>query len=164
MRILGICFGHQILGRALSLPVGRNPLDWELSVVPISLTTIGHKFFYPETTTSTSTSSPPPETQSFLSLLQMHRDHIPPTTLPSNIHLLGYTPLTPNQGMLLPHKFVSVQGHPEFTPEIVGEMLEVRKELGVITQEMYEDAKRRVGDRHDGVLVMRAMLRFLLEE
>jgi GMP synthase-like glutamine amidotransferase len=41
VRIIGVCFGHQIVGRALGLPVGRNDNGWEVSVLPIDLTEFG---------------------------------------------------------------------------------------------------------------------------
>jgi GMP synthase-like glutamine amidotransferase len=41
VRIIGVCFGHQIVGRALGLRVGRNDDGWEVSVLPIRLTEFG---------------------------------------------------------------------------------------------------------------------------
>jgi len=43
--LVGICFGHQILGRALAAKVGRNPEGWEVAVSKISLTDKGRKIF-----------------------------------------------------------------------------------------------------------------------
>lgn len=45
VRIVGICFGHQILGRALGATVGRSEKGWEVSVTPIELTPLGKKIF-----------------------------------------------------------------------------------------------------------------------
>ena len=68
----------------------------------------------------------------------MHRDHVP--TLPQAFHLLGSTDVSNNQGMvrfaykapepgpneaLPPIHIFTVQGHPEFTKEIVHELVEV---------------------------------------
>jgi GMP synthase-like glutamine amidotransferase len=44
VRIIGVCFGHQIVGRALGLRVGRNDDGWEVSVLPIGLTEFGAEF------------------------------------------------------------------------------------------------------------------------
>lgn len=41
VRIIGVCFGHQIVGRALGLPVGRSDAGWEVSVVTVELTDVG---------------------------------------------------------------------------------------------------------------------------
>lgn len=45
VRILGICFGHQIVGRALGAKVGRNDLGWEVAVCDMDLTDKGKQLF-----------------------------------------------------------------------------------------------------------------------
>jgi len=45
VRVIGVCFGHQIVGRALGARVGRNVKDWEASVVAIDLTKRGQEIF-----------------------------------------------------------------------------------------------------------------------
>jgi hypothetical protein len=45
VRIIGICFGHQIVGRAMGVTVGRSPGGWEASVVAIDLTKRGQEIF-----------------------------------------------------------------------------------------------------------------------
>ena len=45
IRIVGVCFGHQIVGRALGTPVGRSKEGWELSVTDLTLTEAGKKVF-----------------------------------------------------------------------------------------------------------------------
>ncbi|EEP75820.1 conserved hypothetical protein [Uncinocarpus reesii 1704] len=41
VRLIGICFGHQILGRALGAKVGPNDAGWEVAVHDIDLTEQG---------------------------------------------------------------------------------------------------------------------------
>lgn len=98
-------------------------------------------------------------------LFQMHKDIVLPP-LPAGIENLGENSVCALQGMIDDEKkrFISVQAHPEFTREIVTEMLTVRKGLGIFTEEEYEDMMSRVGDDHDGVEVMRAMLKFVRGE
>lgn len=80
------------------------------------------------------------------------------------IEPLGHSPLCEVQGMYARGKLMSVQGHPEFTDEIVSELLEARHAQGVFDDGMFEDGMSRVGRPHDGVLVAGAFLRFLLED
>jgi GMP synthase-like glutamine amidotransferase len=45
VRLIGICFGHQIIGRALGVPVGRSDIGWEIAVCDINLTEKGRELF-----------------------------------------------------------------------------------------------------------------------
>jgi GMP synthase-like glutamine amidotransferase len=49
IRIIGVCFGHQILGRALGVKVGRSDNGWEISVLPMELTAKGKEIFQQDT-------------------------------------------------------------------------------------------------------------------
>ena len=92
----------------------------------------------------------------------MHKDivyHYPP-----GVEQLGSSSSCQVQGMYIPRKMITVQGHPEFTEDIVRELLVARHEQGIFDDEVFEDAIRSVGDEQDGVLVAAAFLRFLMEE
>jgi ribose 5-phosphate isomerase RpiB len=58
---------------------------------------------------------------------------------------------------------ISVQGHPEFTEEMVREILDMRKYGGILGDDIYQDGVNRVANKHDGVAVAQVFLRFLLE-
>lgn len=45
IRIIGICFGHQIIGRAMGVQVGRNTDGWEAAVHDVQLTKTGQELF-----------------------------------------------------------------------------------------------------------------------
>lgn len=49
VRVIGVCFGHQIVGRALSQRVYRGEAGWEVSVTPVQLSDLGKKLFKQET-------------------------------------------------------------------------------------------------------------------
>ena len=91
----------------------------------------------------------------------MHKDlvyHYPP-----GVEELGSSGPCKVQGMYIPKRAITVQGHPEFTEEIVAELLEKRREQKVFGDEIYGEAMARVGKPHDGVLVGQAFLKFLME-
>ena len=126
--------------------VDRSDRGWEISVVPMSLTSRGKELFG----------------QDDMSLHQMHRDVV--YVYPEGVEELAYSSRCAVQGMYVRNRLITVQGHPEFTDEIVTELLEARHASGVFDDEMYRDGMRRVGDRHDGVAVSRAFIKFLLDE
>lgn len=92
----------------------------------------------------------------------MHRDVV--HYLPPNVTLLGSTPQCEVQGMYSPRRFITVQGHPEFTKEIVTELLHTRKYMGAFPPGIYEDGMSAVTKEHDGIAVGKAFLKFLAEE
>ncbi|KAF2873327.1 class I glutamine amidotransferase-like protein [Massariosphaeria phaeospora] len=146
VRIIGVCFGHQIIGRAAGVKVGRSDGGWEISVLPVELTKKGKELFK----------------QDKLSLHQMHQDIV--FECPEGAENLGASPRCLVQGMYKKGKYISVQGHPEFNETIVSILVEMRQEQGVFPDELARDALDRVGNHHDGVAVASAFLRFLLED
>ncbi|KAI1181447.1 putative class I glutamine amidotransferase [Nemania serpens] len=145
IRVIGVCFGHQIIGRALGAELGRNTRGWEVSVVEHELTDEGKRVFGLEK----------------MSIHQMHRDAV--LSFPPGVHQLARTDVCANQAMYVPGRLISVQGHPEFTEEMVRELLNMRKYGGIIGDDVYQDGMDRVADKQDGVAVAQAFLRFLHE-
>jgi GMP synthase (glutamine-hydrolysing) len=52
VRVVGVCFGHQVVARALGVPVGRNAHGWEVSVTDVRLTEKGKEIFGRDTLVS----------------------------------------------------------------------------------------------------------------
>jgi GMP synthase-like glutamine amidotransferase len=148
IKIIGICFGHQIVAQALGGKCVSNSGKWEAAITDVVLTDIGKRIF---------------GAQSF-DIQQMHRDHVP--LVPPPLHLLGSTTITENQGMVLfsdhnaplpapdasipPIHILTLQGHPEFTAEIVKEIIKVRSESGAMDKETAENARLRADWHNDG--------------
>ncbi|KAL2140175.1 hypothetical protein VTI28DRAFT_4191 [Corynascus sepedonium] len=147
IKVIGVCFGHQIVARALGALVGRSDQGWEVSVVETTLTEKGREMF------------PGRET---LKIQQMHRDQV--FSLPAGAELLASTDRCGNHGFVIPGRVITVQGHPEFTEDIMDELLELRHKTGLFTDELYQDGKARNGDHHDGVYMAQVFLKFLQEQ
>ena len=92
----------------------------------------------------------------------MHKDIV--FTYPPEVEPLGSSPRCEVQGMLIPKRVITIQGHPEFNAEIVAELLEARHKQGIFDEKTYEDAIQRVGKEQDGVLVSGVFLKFLLDQ
>ncbi|KAL8861691.1 MAG: hypothetical protein Q9178_001892 [Gyalolechia marmorata] len=147
VKLIGVCFGHQIIGRAMGAKVGRNDSQgWEVSVTDVDLTSEGKEIF---------------EGKDVLSIYQMHKDIV--FDYPPGVQPLGSTSRCRIQGMFVPGRVFTVQGHPEFTEEILVEILEVRHEQGVFGDEIYEEAMARVGKKHDGLMVGKRFIEFLID-
>lgn len=91
----------------------------------------------------------------------MHRDIV--YNYPDGVEALAYTEKCEIQGMYVPQRLITVQGHPEFTEEIVRELLIARHTQGIFDDETFKDSMGRVDKYHDGVVVSKAFLKFLLE-
>ncbi|KAI4745570.1 class I glutamine amidotransferase-like protein [Aureobasidium sp. EXF-12298] len=145
IRVLGICFGHQIVGRALGAKVARGTQGWEVSVTPLELTSVGQEIFGVET----------------LSIHQMHQDMV--YTYPTDVLPLAHTTRCENQGMYVKGRLITVQGHPEFNGEMVTHILTARHDAGVFKDEIYEDGIKRVGETHGGEVIAKAFVKFLMD-
>ncbi|CAK3931291.1 related to anthranilate synthase component II [Lecanosticta acicola] len=147
VRVIGVCFGHQIVGRALGVRVARAPVEdgWEVAVTEVGLSEKGREVFGLER----------------LAIHQMHRDIV--CEYPPGVEALGSSDRCRVQGMYAPKRLITVQGHPEFNGDIVTELLENRHARGIFDDGMFEDGMSRVRKHHDGVAVSVAFLRFLLE-
>ncbi|KAK3681491.1 hypothetical protein LTR37_020905 [Vermiconidia calcicola] len=145
VRLIGVCFGHQIIGRALDVKVDRGDKGWEVSVTKVHLTAMGKELFGLEE----------------LNIHQMHRDLV--YEWPKGVEPLGHTDSCDVQGMYIKEHLITVQGHPEFNGDVVSELLQRRHDQGIFNDEMYNDGMSRVRKPHDGTAVGAAFLRFLLD-
>ena len=68
------------------------------------------------------------------------------------------------QAAYIPKRVLTVQGHREFTEEIMRELLDRAYVSGLFDKDIFEDSIKRVDKYQDGVVVAQAFLRFLLEE
>ncbi len=48
VRVIGVCFGHQIVGRAMGVKVARSDIGWETSVCGVELSEKGKELFKQE--------------------------------------------------------------------------------------------------------------------
>ncbi|KAM6534823.1 hypothetical protein FALCPG4_004446 [Fusarium falciforme] len=142
--IVGICFGHQIIGRALGANVGLSPGGWEICVDRINLNETGQKLLG----------------VSSLGLHQMHRDAV--LDVPKGLVSLGSSPRCEVQGLYEPGRVISFQAHPEFDDFIMSEIMEARYEQKIFDKDMYEEGITRARAAHDGVLVSSKIWEFLL--
>ncbi|CAG9986753.1 unnamed protein product [Clonostachys byssicola] len=144
VRIIGICFGHQIIARALGVEVRKNTGMWEVSVDLIDLSPEGQNIYGVE----------------HLALHQMHQDIV--VGLPKGAMNIGSSPVCEVQGLHIPNRVFSLQAHPEFSEFIMLQLLKLRHEQNIFSDALYDSGIERASRHHDGLLVARAIWKFLL--
>jgi len=111
--LVGICFGHQLIARALGGRVERSPRSWGLGAYPTTLA--GRE---PWMT---------PWRASDLQLLASHQDQV--VALPPQGRVLAGSGFCPIYMMQVGDSCLGIQGHPEFTRSYLADLLESRRDL-----------------------------------
>lgn len=141
--LLGVCFGHQLLGWTLGVPVVRNPRGRELGTQPIRLTEAGladplFEGLGPE-----------------LKVQTTHDDVI--AAPPPGAVVLAGNENTPLQAMAVGDRARSVQFHPELSVE--GMRVVVRKQLADADEETLRRALDAVTPTPAGASILGNFLR-----
>ncbi len=112
--VLGVCFGHQLLGRALGGDVGRNPAGWEVGATPVELTAEGRR-------------SPLfAGFESEFAAIQSHRDAV--FALPAVAKILATNAHSQIQAFSADERIFGVQFHPEMDGAILRHRWAERRE------------------------------------
>ncbi|XP_061359993.1 gamma-glutamyl peptidase 5-like [Gastrolobium bilobum] len=104
-KILGICFGHQILGRALGGKVTRSPTGWDIGARTITLSS------------SLSLALSSINLPSRISIIECHRDEI--QELPAKAEVLAWSDKTGIEMFRYGDHIMGIQGHPEYSKDIL---------------------------------------------
>lgn len=99
---------------------------------------------------------------------QVHQDHVP--AVPDNFSLLGSTVDCAVQGMVSPPdakelsdvRIFCLQGHPEFSPPVVTEIINAREAKGVLNKELADKSREYAALHDEGVGIGGTILRILL--
>jgi GMP synthase-like glutamine amidotransferase len=118
--------------------------DWELSLTTITLTREGKSLFATADET--------------IQLHQMHKDKV--TRAPQGAHIWGSSEHTEIQGLVVPGRLFTTQGHLGYNETSVRENIEHRKERGMVDEEVADEAHETAHMEHDGERVASAILRF----
>lgn len=110
--VLGICFGHQLLGQALGGLVERNPRGREIGTVPLRIV------------------DDDPILDRSIEPALAHATHVDSVTkLPPGARLLATTALEPHAALRFGERAWGVQFHPEFDERVMRDYVETRAEL-----------------------------------
>ncbi|MCM2679909.1 glutamine amidotransferase-related protein [Echinimonas agarilytica] len=138
-KFVGICFGHQLLALLLDGKVSRAEQGWGLGVMTYQC------------------DSQYQGLPTHLSLIASHQDQV--IQLPEDAKRLYGSDFCPNASFLWREQVLTFQGHPEFTPNYLMQLMGLRQ--GRIPHKRYQKAVSRLNQAHDGVLIGRLMAAFL---
>ena len=147
-KFVGICFGHQVITIATGGQVIQNPMGWETGPTKIDVDQHLLSDYFGSNCS---------RTQVYLN--EMHRDHV--SELGNGFKNFGSTAKGKHQFLLHSDKYLTVQGHPEFTMQYTKDLIAKRITAGVFTNEIVEDLKH--GIECDSSWFAELMMVFLLK-
>lgn len=147
VKIVGVCFGHQVISVALGGQCERGTNGWEMGVYRNDITDEGRYWWCGDVAGQGAGDS--------IYVEQMHKDHV--VSMPPDFRLCLSSDRYPIHGMVKHHpastsyqplaQILTIQGHPEFSPELVSVMVDVRFSSGLIDEATATEARRRLGGK-----------------
>ncbi|TYJ44073.1 hypothetical protein E1A91_A03G196600v1 [Gossypium mustelinum] len=130
-KVLGICFGHQILSRALGGKTGRAISGWDIGVTAIHLSS------------STSTLFSSLNIPTTLSVIECHQDEV--RELPPEAEVIAWSEKTGVEMFRYGDHMMGIQGHPEYTKDILIHLIDRLMQLSFIEDSDADELKANLG-------------------
>ncbi|MNZ39231.1 GMP synthase [glutamine-hydrolyzing] [compost metagenome] len=141
-KLLGICFGHQLLALLLGGKAERASQGWGVGI---------HDYRIDE---QPEWMSPPLED---LTLLVSHQDQV--TSLPDNARVIASSEFCPVAAYAIGEQVLCFQGHPEFVHDYSRALLDLRKDF--LGDSVYSEGVDSLERSHQGTTVAEWMMRFV---
>ena len=138
--LVGVCFGHQIIAQALGGTCIKWPGGWGVGTYDVALDTLPDWMPGRET----------------VRLIHFHQDQV--TALPEGAVHLGSTSFCQNAMYYIGDTVFSMQGHPEFSADYTGALLDLREDTigGDRVAKAHDDLKQE----HEGITIAGWILAF----
>lgn len=133
--LVGICFGHQIIARALGGVVEKSHKGWGLGSCEVKV--VAFKEWMNLAIDSAR-------------MLVSHQDQV--VVVPRQMRVIAGNDFCPNFMLVKDNHILTVQGHPEFSPEFTEKL--VRKRQHLLSQEQYENALVELKKSNDSALFL----------
>ncbi|CAI9098602.1 OLC1v1035279C3 [Oldenlandia corymbosa var. corymbosa] len=111
-KVLGICFGHQVLCRALGGSVAKSNSGWDIGVREITIL----KELLPRNSFELD------EIPSSLSIIECHQDEV--WEVPDGAQVIAYSDKTAVEMFSYGNTVLGIQGHPEYTKDILNNLID----------------------------------------
>ncbi|GLJ14144.1 hypothetical protein SUGI_0227000 [Cryptomeria japonica] len=127
IKVLGICFGHQILCRALGGKIGRAVIGWDIGLRKITVSKrLSTKHFGLEI-------------PSIIRVLECHQDQV--YKVPLGAEIIASSDKTSIEMFSFGDHILGVQGHPEYTSDILLNFIDNLLDKSCIQVKLSEEAK-----------------------
>jgi GMP synthase-like glutamine amidotransferase len=146
IKLVGICFGHQMIAEALGGKCSLSDNGWGLGVTKAVIYKKKHWM-------STGMSQ---ELDSFRLLLS-HRDQI--EALPPGGSVLAGNDHCPYSMITVGDHFLGIQGHPEFTHPFLKDLMQSR--LDIMGEEAVSKASKTLNQKTDEAIIARWIVNFI---
>lgn len=140
--LVGICFGHQLIARALGGTVMKSEKGWGLGSYEVNVT-VQKKWM------NLSMES--------VRMLVSHQDQV--VIVPKGVKVIARNDFCPNFMLAKDNHVFTVQGHPEFSSEFTGKLVDKRRDI--IGSVHAEDALQQLSKPQDSVLILHWIDSFL---
>ncbi len=141
-KLLGVCFGHQILASALGGKTERASAGWGIGIQSFDVVE-KRPWMQPGLRK--------------LSLLMSHRDQV--SVLPPGAATFASSSYCPNAGYVIDDQVIGVQGHPEFDTDFSRLIYAKRKEN--CSRDHYAESMQSLELPHDGLVVAQWFVNFV---
>lgn len=143
-KLVGICFGHQIIAEALGGRVQKNQSGWGVGLM--SSNVLRAKPWMK------------PAQEHYL-LLVSHQDQV--TKLPTNAESISSNAFCPNSSYQIGKHVLTFQGHPEFTADFLRQSMQGRREI--IGEQKYQQALATLNQDAHEKIIAQWILNFISE-
>ncbi|RLA50452.1 MAG: GMP synthase [Gammaproteobacteria bacterium] len=147
-RLIGICFGHQIISHSLGGIAAKSNKGWGVGVHSTSIIL---------NSDDRSPNSDTGNVEAMISLLYSHQDQV--QKLPPQAQLIASSNFCEYAAFKIDNRVLSFQGHPEFTPEYLQRLLQRR--IKAIGENRYNEAMASLHQTTDEAQVGRLLLAFI---
>ncbi len=141
-KLIGICFGHQVIAQALNGLVEKSEKGWGVGIYSSDVN--GHKKWML------------PDINNF-SLLVSHQDQV--VTLPDSAELIAINDFCPNASFMIADHVLTFQGHPEFSSDYLKYIMNKRRKR--IGEHAYQEGMRSLSESVDNKEVAQWIVNFV---
>ncbi|MCB1705258.1 MAG: GMP synthase [Halioglobus sp.] len=141
-KLVGICFGHQLVAQALGGEVQKSPKGWGMGLHTHRFNAVPVWHDHGDRD---------------LEILVSHQDQV--LEVPDEATVLAGSAFCEHAVIQVGDHILTFQGHPEFVPGLSREIMEFRRDL--IGEDVYQSGVASLQGTHQGERVARWIVRFL---